>query len=88
MQVIMKQYSVPQNLAVSESGFLFQANTGESFTLNAIGKEIFAMLQAGMEQQAIIEKLVDEYEIDRQSVEKDFADYVTQLKHYSILIEL
>lgn len=84
----MKQYSVPQNLAVSESGFLFQANTGESFTLNAIGKEIFKMLQADMDQQMIIQKIAEEYEIDRQTVEKDFADYVAQLKHYSILIEL
>ena len=31
----MNEYIVPENIAISESGFLFLAGTGETFTLKS-----------------------------------------------------
>jgi len=81
----MTNYIVPQNVAISDSGFLFQPATGESFTLNEIGKLIFKMLQSNSSGEQIIEKVCEEYDAEAKSVERDLEDFITQLKHYSLL---
>jgi hypothetical protein len=43
----MHNFSVPDSVAVSDSGFLFLASTGETFTLNSIGREMFVHLKEG-----------------------------------------
>ena len=43
----MSEYKVFDNLAVSESGFLFSPLTGESFTLNPIANMILHYLKTG-----------------------------------------
>ena len=81
----MTNYIVPQNVDISDSGFLFQPATGESYTLNEIGKLIFKMLQSNSSGEQIIEKVCEEYDAEAKSVERDLEDFITQLKHYSLL---
>lgn len=83
----MSKYIVPKNLAVSESGFLFMANTGETFTLNETGKKILSMFQAGEDLPKIIGEVCNSYDTERNQVEKDIYDFVIQLKKYSIVKE-
>lgn len=84
----MAKFSVPSNLAVSESGFLFVPSSGETFTLNEIGSEIFMMLKKGSEDKEIFETVVDNYDIDLYTFEKDFSDFITQLKNHKLIKEL
>lgn len=81
----MTNYTVPQNVAISDSGFLFQSATGESFTLNEIGRLVFKMLQSNFTGAQIIEKICDEYDAEAKSVERDLEDFTAQLQHYSLL---
>ncbi len=81
----MNNFIIPENIAISESGFLFLAGTGETFTLNQIGKEIFNLVRFKSSEEDIINSIVNDYEIDKTTASKDFADFITQLKHYSIL---
>ena len=81
----MSIYKIPENLAVSDSGFLFMPSTGETFTLNQIGKEIFRMIQTGTEEEEIVKQIVSDYEIDNNSFEKDLHDFISQLKNYSLI---
>ncbi|MBZ0199312.1 MAG: PqqD family protein [Ignavibacteriaceae bacterium] len=81
----MENFIIPQNVAISDSGFLFQAATGESFTLNEIGKLIVKMLQGSSTVEQIVGKVCEEYDTDPRTAERDFEDFITQLKHYSIL---
>lgn len=81
----MSTFSIPESLAVSDSGFLFLASTGETFTLNAIGREMFKLLQAGDDLHAIQEKILLEYEIDRPTLERDLDDFITQLKSFKLV---
>jgi hypothetical protein len=83
----MNNFIVPENTAISESGFLFLAGTGESFTLNQIGKEIFSLIQKKSSEEEIIKSIANDYDIDKATAHKDLADFITQLKHYSILKE-
>ena len=81
----MAQYVVPESLAVSDSGFLFLSSTGETFTLNEIGKEIFKLLQSGNDSQSIEERVLSEYDIDRTTFERDFDDFINQLNSFKLI---
>lgn len=79
-------FAVPDSLAVSDSGFLFLASTGETFTLNGIGKELFTRLREGDSISLIKEKLLAEYDVDATTLERDFEDFITQLKHFRLVV--
>jgi hypothetical protein len=81
----MKRYIIPDTIAISDSGFLFQPATGETFNLNKIGKDIFRMLQKGETEENIFKFILEEYDIDKVSFEKDFNDFVTQLQKYTLI---
>jgi hypothetical protein len=84
----MSKYLIPSNLAVSDSGFLFLPSTGETFTLNIPGREIFKMIQSGKEYADLIEFIAGEYDVDGASAEKDLNDFLAQLKNYNLIKEL
>jgi hypothetical protein len=81
----MSTYAVPESLAVSDSGFLFLASTGETFTLNAIGKEIFKQLQNGDDLPTIRSKILSEFDVEGTTLERDLDDFVTQLKLFKLI---
>ena len=81
-----QNFVVPDSLAVSNSGFLFLASTGETFTLNSIGKEMFTRLKEGESLSLIKEKLLTEYDVDATTLERDLEDFLTQLKHFRLVI--
>ncbi len=83
----MNNFIIPENIAISESGFLFLAGTGETFTLNQIGKEIFNLIRTKSSEEEIINLIVNDYDIDKATAHKDLGEFILQLKHYSILKE-
>lgn len=76
---------INQNLAVSETGFLFNPGTGESFTVNPIGGEIIEMLRKGTGREELIDTIAINYQIDRNAFEKDLQDFLGLLKSYSLI---
>ncbi|MFH1119883.1 MAG: PqqD family protein [Bacteroidota bacterium] len=76
---------INENLAISESGFLFNPSTGESFTVNPIGAEIIELMREGKTEEEISEKILDMYEIDSKSFSKDLHDFSDVLKHHQLL---
>lgn len=76
---------IRKNIAISDSGFIFNPDTGESFTANPIGLEILEMLKKGMEIKSIRKQLFDRYKTDKDSLEKDFLDFLNMLKQYKLI---
>jgi len=83
----MSNYNVAENLAISETGFLFLPGTGETFTSNEIGKTIVQLLQKGESQEKIIEKITNEYDVDQNTFEKDLTDFINQLTQFNLVSE-
>ena len=75
-----------KNFAISESGFVFNPGSGESFSVNPIGVEIINLLKEDMSPQEISRKIIARYHTDPATFEKDFQDFVELLKHH-LLIE-
>ncbi len=68
-----------KNLALSDSGFVFDPSTGDSFSTNPIGLEIVKMLQTGKDADEIKAQVVKTYLIDEVGFEKDYYDFVNTL---------
>ena len=73
------------NIATSENGFIFNPSTGDSFTSNPIAAEIINHLKSGLSVADIKEKLLDKYEVDSKQLERDWEDYMLQLKEANLI---
>jgi len=74
-----------KNVAVSDSGFIFNPDTGESFTANPMGLEMLARMRSGSDTESISHEIARKYNIDKDTVEKDYHDFVSMLKHHNLL---
>ena len=75
---------INKNIAISETGFLFNPSSGESFSVNPIGTEIINMLKQNKSKEEIKKKILSDYTTDEATFEKDFADFTGMLKQYSL----
>lgn len=76
---------VRKNIAISENGFIFNPLTGDSFSVNETGVFIIQKLKEEETIEAILQSLMDEYELDAHTAEKDLNDFVSMLKSYQLI---
>ena len=74
-----------KNIAVSESGFMFDPTTGDSFSLNPVAVDIVQHLQQGLPEEDIIRELQKAYDADKSVLERNFHDFVGMLKQYNLV---
>lgn len=75
---------IRSNIALSESGFVFNPNTGESFTLNPVGQELFGLIRDGLDFEEIRSKFLEDYDVEENIFEKDFEDFLHLLNAYQM----
>jgi hypothetical protein len=73
------------NIATSENGFIFNPATGDSFTSNAIAAEILGYMKSGESEEEIKKKILNHYEVELSQLERDWDDYMLQLKEANLL---
>jgi hypothetical protein len=73
------------NIAISENGLLFNPATGESYSTNPIGAEIITLMKKGLSPEAIRDTLMESYDSDAYTIEKDILDFMHLLKNYSLI---
>ncbi len=73
------------NIATSESGFIFNPTTGDSYTSNSVAACILALMKSGRSAQEIKMELTELYEVDLAQVERDWEDWVHQLKEANLV---
>jgi hypothetical protein len=76
-----------KDLAISENGLIFNPHNGESFQTNQSGIEILKMLQKNIDTVDIIEVLVQKYDEEQKTIEKDFYDFIICLNRYMLIDE-
>jgi hypothetical protein len=80
--ILMK---IKKNVAVSESGFIFDPVTGESYSFNSTGLELFRLLQASKSQEEIFDTMLEKYDVDKGVLENYYHDFLNVLRYYQIL---
>lgn len=76
---------IGKNLAISDSGFIFNPSTGDSFSVNQVGLDIIRLLKSGKSQTDVIDDIVSRYNTDTRTVEKDLGDFFLMLRNYQLL---
>jgi hypothetical protein len=77
---------IKKNIAVSASGLIFNPDTGESFSVNPLGADIITYLKDGNGREAIVQKVMEKFQVEKASFEKDFDDFMDLMQTY-LLIE-
>lgn len=71
-----------QQLAISESGFIFDPSSGHNFTVNETGLTMLRLLQKDNELGPLIKKLKEKYEVSQQELERDVLEFAGLLRDY------
>ena len=74
-----------KNIAISETGFIFDPTTGDSFTLNTTGLELLDMLRQEKSFDDICSAFMTKYDVDTTSFERYYVDFVATLKQMQLV---
>ena len=66
---------------------LVNLTTNRIFSLNRTGGRYWELLDEGLEQEVIVRRLLDEFDVDRPTLEQEIADITAQLRREGLVIE-
>ncbi len=75
-----------RDLALSDSGFVFDPMTGHSFTVNATGLCVLQGLKEGKSPEDIVKRLTDGFELEAgEDAGRDVQDFIVQLRECGLV---
>jgi len=74
-----------KNIATSESGFIFNPSTGDSYAANQAATDILQLLKQGTDPSDVKKQLLEKYQVDSLRLEQDWDDFINQLKQANLL---
>ena len=78
---------IKRNIAISETGFVFDPTSGESYSINREGQEIMDLIKQGKSLEEISAAMCGQYEIDPASFEKYYYDFMGMLRQFQLIEE-
>ena len=76
---------IKKNIATSESGFIFNPSTGDSFSANPSAAEMLLLLKEGKNASEIKKIFLEKYEVDAGQLERDWDDFLAQLREGNLM---
>jgi hypothetical protein len=76
---------IAEEVKISDNGFVFNSKTGDSFSLNPFGLELIKQIEENKDFDLIKNGILEKYEIDDLTFEKDFYEFCALLKHHQIV---
>ena len=78
---------IKPTIAINDNGFLFDPNTGDSYTTNPVAREIIFMMKQNLPTNEIQAKIAERYDVDEIILEKNMIDFMAMLRHYNLCEE-
>ncbi len=79
---LLPSIAILKRLALSESGFVFDPSSGQSFTVNETGLAILRLAQQVNDIETLVSKLAMQFDADAVEIERDVPDFATRLKSF------
>ncbi len=76
---------INKNIAISDSGFIFNPTSGDSFSTNQLGVEVITLLKEGKNIDQVISSLTEKYDVEKSRLEKDLGDFFSMLTNFQII---
>ncbi len=76
---------IKSNIATSENGFIFNPATGDSFSGNTMAAALLLAMKSGKTEQEIKQEILDNYEVKVDQLNRDWEDWMIQLKEANLL---
>jgi PqqD family protein of HPr-rel-A system len=73
-----------KDLAISDSGFVFDPFSGGTFTLNETGRAVLQALREGLTESQVVERLRTGFEGVTPKVEEDLRDFLRTMAEYGL----
>jgi hypothetical protein len=74
-----------QRLMINDSGFAFDPQTGQTYSINPTGVDVIRWLNEGYEPQRVVECLRKEYGVDEFTASQDYEAFVTSLRSNALI---
>ena len=78
---------IAKEIKISDNGFVFNSKTGDSFNLNPFGLELIKSISEEKDFDTIKTEMLEKYDVDDLTFEKDFYEFCALLKHHQIFDE-
>lgn len=76
---------IKKSLAISDTGFVFDPSTGDSYTLNPTALEIIQLLKKDHSPEQISEIITQKYDVDESAFERYFYDFIGMLRQMQLV---
>jgi hypothetical protein len=73
------------DLAINQTGFIFDPTTGYSYNANETAVQIINQLIEGIEVEQVVKQLTEEYEVARDEALSDVAYFLRVLENYNLV---
>jgi hypothetical protein len=73
------------NLMLSPTGLGFDPEAGNTYTLNETGLVVLKAFQLGDSAEAVVERLVETYDVSRADAERDVTDFQIRLRSLGLM---
>lgn len=83
----MSQKMHLRDLAISETGFVFDPYTGATFTTNATGHCVLLALRDGLSRPEICDRLRERFEVHGSDLDADVGEFVQLLRQHGVVPE-
>ena len=74
-----------QNIVITETGFVFDSDTGDSFSANPVGLELLEKLRVSMDMDEITAQITGKYDVEPVQFQRYFDDFVIMLRHFNLI---
>lgn len=74
-----------KELVLDENNMAFHPMMGNSYQLNALGKDIVILLREGKTKYQIIETLFEKYDVAYNDIFIDISDFFAKLRVYGLV---
>jgi len=74
-----------KDLAISETGFIFDPMSGATFTANATGLAIIHALREGRTRAEVIARLRNNFTVEKADLDSDLGDFIRLMIQHGIL---
>ena len=76
---------IRKDIAISETGFVFNPSSGESYTVNSIGIELFNYIKEEKTYEEIRDLMLAKYDTNEGAFEKDYQDFRATMEFNNLL---